>query len=465
MTEYESDEISIESTSEKSCKNLIPNCNPEHLQKLTQEGSKLNEKLIKTCVENNFPTKENRSKCNLLNLKDKNSNKTIANLESILSIKSSSNNNAINDDNESKESEDMSALYRNLLNSEEENSNNTIGNIDYSFKMNTEKEDMNGDNINKSENILETSKLNSKYNNFNKTIENLNNSEDIKSKGNVEIKDCKDNIKNDISNISKINIKNENTDDTMENQKIFLGKKTERNKEINEDNKKMMNQKIKNIFSVIYAVYRLDYYIKEFKKHFFQYLKNKVNKLIDNIKLPKNKGMLHIHIPNRNLYGGNPKEKDNRDLIDKKIKDVFIDQGIGNTEEDNDDENNINVEEDKKGTSRQENNEIIFNIIEKYQENLLTKLEKNQKYKEQYEAIEKLNKFLELKIRNELDDYYNSDEFGEFRSKAKIRYYDEKFKTQRGRNLSLLELKKENEDNNFVKYVEMPFYRKKQSKK
>jgi hypothetical protein len=242
----------------------------------------------------------------------------------------------------------------------------------------------------------------------------------------------------------------------------------------------MAKQKPEDIFAVIYPVYRRDYYIKDFKEFFFNYLKEKANKLINNIQLPKNKGKHLIHTPNRILYGGNSNEEDNKKLIDKTVKEVFIDQGNG---------------EDLEGTSRQRDNEIIFNIIDEYQKNLQPKLKKKEIYKKQYEEIEKLNKqdeeikqlkkkyeeieklskqneeikelkkFLDLKIKDALDKYYISDEFGEFRSKAKIRYYDEKFKIQRGRNLSLLESKKENEDNNFVKYVNLPFYRKKNGKK
>ena len=60
MSEYEPDECSFESTSEKSCKKLIPHCSPEYLQKLTPEGDELNEKLVGKCVENNFPMREKR---------------------------------------------------------------------------------------------------------------------------------------------------------------------------------------------------------------------------------------------------------------------------------------------------------------------------------------------------------------------------------------------------------------------
>ena len=477
MSEYEPDECSFESTSEKSCKKLIPHCSPEYLRKLTQEGAELNEKLVGKCVENNFPMREKRLKNDLLNSDDENSTKKIENLENILNIKSEPNAEAI--DTDKNQSEDKSVSYHNLLNSEYENSNNTIESFDKSLRVNTEeKDDIIDDKINKRENMFENPKLNTENNDFNRTNENLNDSKKMEEEKNIEVKNK---IEKLTSTIAKFKFKNENSENEKENRKKFLSKKTKRNNEIKDDNNiKMTKQKPEDIFAVIYPVYRRDYYIKDFKEFFFNYLKEKANKLINNIELPKNKGKLQIHTPNRILYGGNSNEEDNKKLIDKTVKEVFIDQGNG---------------EDLEGTSRQRDNEIIFNIIDEYQKNLQSKLKKKEIYKKQYEEIEKLNeqdeeikqlkkkyeeieklskqneeikelkKFLDLKIKDALDKYYISDEFGEFRSKAKIRYYDEKFKIERGRNLSLLESKKENEDNNFVKYVNLPFYRKKNGKK
>ena len=477
MSEYEPDEYSFESTSEKSCKKLIPHCSPEYLRKLTPEGAELNEKLVGKCVENNFPMREKRLKNDLLNSDDENSTKKIENLENILNIKSEPNAEAI--DTDKNQSEDKFELYHNLLNSEDENSNNTIESFNKSLKINTEqKDDINDDIINKRENKLENPKLNTENNDFNQTNGNLNDSKRIGEEKNIEIKNK---IEKLTSTIEKFKFKNGNCEKSKENKKKFLGKKKERNNEIEDDNNiKMTKQKREGIFAVIYPVYRRDYYIKDFKESFFNYLKKKANKLINNIELPKNKGKLQIHTPNRILYGGNSNEEDNKKLIDKTVKEVFIDQGNG---------------EDLEGTSRQRDNEIIFNIIDEYQKNLQPKLKKKEIYKKQYEEIEKLNKqdeeikqlkkkyeeieklskqneeikelkkFLGLKIKDALDEYYDSVEFGEFRSKPIIRYYDEKFKIERGRNLSLLESKKQNEDNNFVKYVKLPFYRKKNGKK
>ena len=473
MSEYEPDEYSFESTSEKSCKKLIPHYSPDYLQKLTPEGNKLNENLFRKCVEDNFPMREKRLKYDLLNSKDEISNKKIEKLENILNINSEPNDEVI--DTDKNQSEDKFE-YHNLLNSEDENSNNTIGSFDKPLRVNTEvKDDIIDDKINKRENMLENPKLNTENNDFNQISENLNDSKKMREERNIEIKNK---IEKLTSTIAKFKFKNGNSENEKENQKKFLSKKTKRNNEIKDDNNiKMAKQKPEDIFAVIYPVYRRDYYIKDFKESFFNYLKKKANKLINNIELPKNKGKLQIHTPNRILYGGNSNEEDNKKLIDKTVKEVFIDQGNG---------------EDLEGTSRQKDNEIIFN---EYQKNLQSKLKKKEIYKKQYEEIEKLNeqdeeikqlkkkyeeieklskqneeikelkKFLGLKIKDALDEYYDSVEFGEFRSKPIIRYYDEKFKIQRGRNLSLLESKKENEDNNFVKYVNLPFYRKKNGKK
>ena len=82
----------------------------------------------------------------------------------------------------------------------------------------------------------------------------------------------------------------------------------------------------------------------------------------------------------------------------------------------------------------------------------MAKFENSQKYNEQSDAIEILTKFLKTKIRDALDEYYDSKQFEKFSSSSKIRYYDEEFKKERNRNFSLLE------KNNFVKLVEMPFY-------
>ena len=266
---------------------------------------------------------------------------------------------------------------------------------------------------------------------------------------NKSLENCvKNNFKmgDDLSECDFLNSEDDYYINIIENQNIFLGKKTERNDEKDD------------ILNINNINYRHDYYITEFKGNFLKYTKNELNKLINKIKLCKKFGKHNIHTPNRELYGGNPKEEDNREFIYKTVEEVFIDQGIKNDEQ-IEDENNIDEEKNKKGTSRQRDNEIIFNKIKEYQKNLLSKLDKDEKYQKQYAAIENLINFLNTKIEDVFNQYYVSGEFGEFRSRPKIKYYDEKFMKERDRNLSLLE------KNNFVELVKMPFYSSKKKKK
>ena len=237
------------------------------------------------------------------------------------------------------------------------------------------------------------------------------------------------------------------------NPENILGRKTERNDneitnninvETNQEKDKLndIKKSNKNI------KYRHDYYIMKFKTLVLKFLKNKLNKLIDNINLCQKFGKHYIHTPNRQLYGGNPKEKDNREFIDKTVEEVFIDQGI-QREEEKIDENNIDEEEI---TNLQKENEIIFNKIKSGI--CLNKSENSEKYKEQSDAIETLKDYLKKTIKEILDDdeFYSSEEFGEFRSLPQIKIYDNKFKEERNRNLSLLE------KGNFVRLVKMPYY-------
>ena len=237
-----------------------------------------------------------------------------------------------------------------------------------------------------------------------------------------------------------------NNSDTIENSNIFLAKKSKRNDVINGNNDKTPNYLNTKIFVTNKLIYRHDYYIIAFKTDFLKFLKNKINYLINNISLC---GQHSIHSPNRKLYGGNPKEKDNREFIYKTVEEVFIDQGIL---KDKKTENSIKVDKNKNndGISRQKDNKKIINKIK--EKICLAKFENSQKYNEQSDAIEILTKFLKTKIRDVLDEYYDSKQFEKFSSSSKIRYYDEEFKKERNRNFSLLE------KNNFVKLVEMPFY-------
>ena len=254
---------------------------------------------------------------------------------------------------------------------------------------------------------------------------------------------------------NEFNFFNEEEDNNLfrENSNCLLSQKTERNEneiinninfETNQENEKLndIKKSNKNI------KYRHDYYIMKFKTLVLKFLKNKLNKLIDNINLCQKFGKHYIHTPNRQLYGGNPKEKDNREFIDKTVEEVFIDQGI-QREEEKIDENNIDEEEI---TNLQKENEIIFNKIKNGI--CLNKSENSEKYREQSDAIEILKDYLKKPIKEILndDEFYSSGEFGEFRSLPKIKIYDTKFKEERNRNLSLLE------KGNFVRLVKMPYY-------
>ena len=255
---------------------------------------------------------------------------------------------------------------------------------------------------------------------------------------------------NNIEKYMEIIFPFKNDDEISEFKKNLLGNKRERNNAKIENESKKTKSSKKIFFKVNdckeHFNYRHDYYIIDFKSDFLKFSKKKLNDLINKIKLCKKFGKHNIHTPNRELYGGNPKEEDNREFIYKTVEEVFIDQG----EQKND---------DLKGISRQKSNEDIFNKIKAYQNNLLSKLNKGEKYQKQYDAIEELKKFLNKQIKDVLDEYYDSEEFGEFRSLPKIIYYDKQFMKERGRNLSLLE------KNNFMKIVLMPYYSDKNKKK
>ena len=69
-----------------------------------------------------------------------------------------------------------------------------------------------------------------------------------------------------------------------------------------------------------------------------------------------------------------------------------------------------------KSTSRQEKNETLINKIKEYQINLSTKLEKDEKYLNQFKSINILLNYLKKTIKEVTNDYYDSDEFKVFKS-------------------------------------------------
>ena len=281
-----------------------------------------------------------------------------------------------------------------------------------------------------------------------------------KGKNNINFIDPKKiEIKNDISSIAKENYDNnmelfENfiteekneiyfDENNKENENSFLGKKIKRK------NKVIIEEKIKKVFNIEKEefIYRLDYYKMAFISNFLTYVKGILNKLNENCNFCRKFGKSNFHTPKRELYGGNPKEEDNRKFIDKTIEEVFTDYEIKN-------KNKL-----EKGISRQKDNANLINRIKEYQETLSKKIQKDEKYLDQYQKINELINYLKLKIKDAMDDYYDSNEFEKFKSRTKIKYYDEMFYYERNRKFSLLE------KNNFVRLVNLPYYSEKNKDK
>ena len=239
------------------------------------------------------------------------------------------------------------------------------------------------------------------------------------------------------------NIEKDKSDNESENDISFLGKKT-KGKEINCNENEGDNNHNKKIFMIEKIeidekyIYRKDYYIMDFKGNFLNWALQEIQTLIDNCNFCKKYGKMNFHIANRELYGGNPKEEDNRVFITKTIEEVFT-----LTE----DEKNI-----LKKISRQVANEEMINTIKSFHEKLLIKKKKEKKDLIQLNSIEELIGFFQLTIEQALEKYYDSYEFKKFKSRRKIQYYDKMFYSERNRGFSLLE------KNNFIYYVNLPYY-------
>ena len=239
------------------------------------------------------------------------------------------------------------------------------------------------------------------------------------------------------------NIEKDKSDNESENDISFLGKKT-KGKEINCNENEEYNNHKEKIFMIEKIeidekyIYRKDYYIMDFKGNFLNWALQEIQTLIDNCNFCKKFGKMNFHIANRELYGGNPKEEDNRVFINKTIEEVFT-----LTE----DEKNI-----LKKISRQVANEEMINTIKSFHEKLLIKKKKEKKDLIQLNSIEELISFFRLTIGQALEKYYDSYEFKKFKSRRKIQYYDKMFYSERNRGFSLLE------KNNFIYYVNLPYY-------
>ena len=247
------------------------------------------------------------------------------------------------------------------------------------------------------------------------------------------------NLTKEILNVFCGNNNNEfdDIDDIIQNdnnENRFNKKNMQDNTNINfTDIKKAENNKVKEkIFEINKIckkdkrVYRLDYYKKHFITSFLQYLLNLGKQLIIDCNFGDKLMNLKLHMPNYKLYAGNPKEKDNRIFLSKKIKEVFIDYDI----------------KCEKGTSRQKDNEKLISIIYKLINEPLSQNENN------------LLNFFEMTIERGIEIYYKSKEFEIFKNDELTIYYDNMFYNEKNRNFSLLQ------DNGFIKLVKMPFYSK-----
>ena len=173
-------------------------------------------------------------------------------------------------------------------------------------------------------------------------------------------------------------------------------------------------------------IYRLDYYKKIFIKNFLDFLVKEGKSLINNCNISEQLQKLSLHKPNYKLYAGNPKEKDNKLFLSKKVKEVFMDY----------DKNCL------KGTGRQKENEklikIIYGII------------KSPNSKEEENLID----FFEMTIEKGIEIYYDSEDFDLFKNNETSQEYDKYFFKEKNRNFSLFE------KNAFIRLVNMPFYSK-----
>lgn len=293
--------------------------------------------------------------------------------------------------------------------------------------------------------------INKNFENYNFVIKDkMMNHEFKKSfKNNFKIKDNLSEF--DMDSLDK-GLEIEKQDVDSESSISMLSQKTKRQKiNCNEDEREEENNNKEKIFSIEKVekikkiIYRKDYYIMDFKGNFLNWVLEQLQLLIDNCHLFKKFGKTNFHIANRELYGGNPKEEDNREFISKTIEKVFT------------------LTEEQKNTltktSRQIANEKIINKIKEYYEKLLIKKEKDEKYLSQSKAFEKFLKFIKIPIKDALDMYYDSEAFQKFKSNGKIQYYDKMFFHERNRHFSLLE------KNNFVHLVNLPYYSEKKKGK
>ena len=197
----------------------------------------------------------------------------------------------------------------------------------------------------------------------------------------------------------------------------MLSKKRKRN-ETNKNKKetkknKSENNKIK--FITTKFKYRRDDYIIDFKTNFLQYLLHKRGN--EEIKILTKK---KLHMPNCNLYQGESGEKENKKFLKQSFMEVFSDYG-----EDILKSNPEKTIKDLKSSRQLKNARLINELLGKINEDI--------------EEHKKLKSLFESNMETLIYDYYESPSFEEFKKLREILFYDEHFKRERHRNISLLE--------------------------
>ena len=199
-------------------------------------------------------------------------------------------------------------------------------------------------------------------------------------------------------------------------------KRNETNKNKKETKKnKSENNKIK--FITTKFKYRRDYYIIDFKTNFLQYLLHKRGN--EEIKILTKK---KLHMPNCNLYQEEPGEKENKKFLKQSFREVFSDYG--------EDILKLYPEitiEDLNSSLQLKNAELINELLGKINEDI--------------EEHKKLKSLFESNMETLIYDYYESPSFEKFKKLSEILFYDEHFKKEKYRNISLLE------KGGFINYV------------
>ena len=303
------------------------------------------------------------------------------------------NSNTCSEENNQK----FTKAYQNIFNQQKE-TNDTTENGNTEIKLVEKK----GENL-PEPNISEKEKEN----------EIMKKNDGIEKENNINGKNAKQtNIcENKMDEIEKKNKKEINKRFKMLSKKR---KRNETNKNKKETKKnKSENNKIKFITTKL--EYRRDDYIKDFKTNFLQYLLHKRGN--EEIKILTKK---KLHMPNCNLYQEEPGEKENKKFLKQSFMEVFSDYG--------EDILKLYPEitiEDLNSSLQLKNAKLINELLGKINEDI--------------EEHKKLKSLFESNMETLIYDYYESPSFEEFKKLREILFYDEHFKRERNRNISLLE--------------------------